>query len=146
MGSLGADEAGEYMTVGRTNKSEERTILVATGAAANGYADDFVLSVSIENDAVLTSIPGCGPCHPRQGHASLPYRADCDGDDSARQWRHRAGEQWRRRLRSCDDAQSDTGELRHRRCGRYCRWSVCRQRRWTVSRRLRHRSQRRRRN
>ncbi len=30
MGSLGADEAGEDMTVGRTNKSEERTILVAT--------------------------------------------------------------------------------------------------------------------
>lgn len=60
MGSLGADEAGEDMTVGRTNKSEERTILVATGAAPNGYADDFVLSVSIENDAVLTSTPGRG--------------------------------------------------------------------------------------
>ena len=59
MGSLGADEAGEDMTVGRTNKSEERTILVAT-AAPNGYADDFVLSVSIENDAVLTSTPGRG--------------------------------------------------------------------------------------
>ena len=60
MGSLGADEAGEDMTVGRTNKSEERTILVATGAAPNGYADDFVLSVSIQNDAVLTSTPGRG--------------------------------------------------------------------------------------
>ena len=60
MGSLGADEAGEDMTVGRTNKSEERTILVATGDAPNGYADDFVLSVSIQNDAVLTSTPGRG--------------------------------------------------------------------------------------
>jgi hypothetical protein len=59
MGSLGADEAGEDMTVGRTNKIEERTILVATGAP-NGYADDFVLNVSIQNDAVLTSIPGRG--------------------------------------------------------------------------------------
>ena len=59
MGSLGADEAGEDMTVGRTNKSEERTLLVAT-RAPNGYADDFVLSVSIENDAVLTSTPGRG--------------------------------------------------------------------------------------
>jgi hypothetical protein len=60
MGSLGADEAGEDMTVGRTNKSEERTILVATGDAPNGYADDFVLSVSIQNDGVLTSTPGRG--------------------------------------------------------------------------------------
>jgi len=60
MGSLGADEAGEDMTVGRTNKSEERTILVATGDAPNGYADDFVLSVSIENDGVFTFTPGRG--------------------------------------------------------------------------------------
>jgi hypothetical protein len=62
MGSLGADESGEDMTVGRTNKSEERTILLAINGenAPNGYADDFVLSVSIENDAVLTSTPGRG--------------------------------------------------------------------------------------
>jgi hypothetical protein len=62
MGSLGADESGEDMTVGRTNKSEERTILLAINGenAPNGYADDFVLSVSIQNDAVLTSTPGRG--------------------------------------------------------------------------------------
>ena len=39
MGSLGADEAGEDMTVGRTNKSEERTLLIAINGAPNGYAD-----------------------------------------------------------------------------------------------------------
>ena len=62
MGSLGADESGDDLTVGRTNKSEERTILVATNGenAPNGYADDFVLSVSSENDGVLTSTPGRG--------------------------------------------------------------------------------------
>ena len=62
MGSLGADESGEDMTVGRTNKSEERTLLIAINGenAPNGYADDFVLSVSIQNDAVLTSTPGRG--------------------------------------------------------------------------------------
>ena len=59
MASLGADEAGEDMTVGRTNKSEERTLLIAKGAP-NGYADDFVLSVSSENDTLLTSTPGRG--------------------------------------------------------------------------------------
>ena len=74
MGSLGADEAGEDMTVGRTNKSEERTILVATGDAPNGYADDFVLSVSIQNDAVLTSTPGAAsmPSMPRARFPHLP--------------------------------------------------------------------------
>jgi hypothetical protein len=62
MGSLGADESGDDLTVGRTNKSEERTILIATNGenAPNGYADDFVLSVSTENDGVLTSTPGRG--------------------------------------------------------------------------------------
>ena len=60
MGSLGADEAGEDMTVGRTNKSEERTLLVAINGAPNGYADDFVLNVSSENDTLLTSTPGRG--------------------------------------------------------------------------------------
>ena len=59
MGSLGADESGEDMTVGRTNKSEERTLLVAINGenAPNGYADDFVLDVSTANDMVLTSTP-----------------------------------------------------------------------------------------
>lgn len=60
MASLGADEAGEDMTVGRTNKSEERTLLIAKGGAPNGYADDFVLSVSSENDTLLTSTAGRG--------------------------------------------------------------------------------------
>jgi hypothetical protein len=62
MGSNGADESGEDMAVGRTNQSEERTILVAINGenAPNGYADDFVLSVSIQNDTVLTSTPGRG--------------------------------------------------------------------------------------
>ena len=62
MGSLGADESGDDLTVGRTNKSEERTILLGTNGenAPNGYADDFVLSVSSENDALLTSMPGRG--------------------------------------------------------------------------------------
>jgi hypothetical protein len=57
MGSLGADEAGEDMTVGRTNKSEERTLLIAINGAPNGYADDFVLNVSSANDALITSMP-----------------------------------------------------------------------------------------
>jgi hypothetical protein len=44
------------MTVGRTNKSEERTLLVAVNAP-NGYADDFVLSVSSANDMLIKSTP-----------------------------------------------------------------------------------------
>jgi len=56
MGS-GADESGDDMVVGRTNKSEDRTILVATNGdnAPGGYEEDFVLSVSIEDDHVLTN-------------------------------------------------------------------------------------------
>ncbi|MDP1069550.1 hypothetical protein, partial [Klebsiella pneumoniae] len=54
MGS-GADNAGDDMVVGRTNESEERTILVAKGGgdALDGYGEDFVLRVAIENDKVL---------------------------------------------------------------------------------------------
>ncbi|MET9959393.1 hypothetical protein ABZ128_09965 [Streptomyces sp. NPDC006326] len=49
MGSLGADEAGEDLTVGRTNKSEERTLLMAINGDPDGYQTDFVLSVETEN-------------------------------------------------------------------------------------------------
>ncbi|RCH61648.1 hypothetical protein DT019_37325 [Streptomyces sp. SDr-06] len=54
MGS-GADNAGDDMVVGRTNQSEERTILVAKAGdgALDGYGEDFVLRVAIENDKVL---------------------------------------------------------------------------------------------
>jgi hypothetical protein len=51
----GADNSGDDMRVGRTNKSEERTILVAQNGeeAPDGYAEDFVLSVSTVEDKVL---------------------------------------------------------------------------------------------
>ncbi|MFI6051314.1 hypothetical protein ACIBCO_14635 [Streptomyces violascens] len=57
MGS-GADNAGDDMVVGRTNESEERTILVAKGGegALDGYEEDFVLRVAIENDKVLRGV------------------------------------------------------------------------------------------
>ncbi|GAA1266222.1 hypothetical protein GCM10009665_64080 [Kitasatospora nipponensis] len=38
--------------MGRTNRSEERTILVAKDAAPDGYQANFVLSVSSENDGL----------------------------------------------------------------------------------------------
>lgn len=55
--SSGADESGDDMVVGRTNESEERTILVATNGenAPDGYAEDFVFRVSIEGDHVLVT-------------------------------------------------------------------------------------------
>lgn len=58
MGS-GASESGDDMVVGRTNTSEERTILVATNGenAPGGYGEDFVLSVSITDDKVLRTVP-----------------------------------------------------------------------------------------
>jgi hypothetical protein len=51
----GADNSGDDMVVGRTNRSEERTILVAQNGdnAPDGYAEDFVLSVSTVDDKVL---------------------------------------------------------------------------------------------
>jgi hypothetical protein len=45
--SGGADSAGDEMVVGRTNESEERTILVTKPTLE--YAADFVLSVGIED-------------------------------------------------------------------------------------------------
>jgi hypothetical protein len=51
----GANSSGDDMVVGRTNRSEERTILVAQNGdnAPDGYAEDFVLSVSTVDDKVL---------------------------------------------------------------------------------------------
>jgi hypothetical protein len=55
----GADTSGDEMVVGRTNESENRTLLVAKNGddAPGGYDDDFVLQVSTENDHVLRSVP-----------------------------------------------------------------------------------------
>jgi hypothetical protein len=52
----GATEAGDDFSVGRTNKSEERSLLVAINGDPDGYQTDFVLDVSIENDRVLRKI------------------------------------------------------------------------------------------
>ena len=50
----GASEAGDDFEVGRTNESEERSILVAIPGDPDGYQSDFVLSVSTADDAILT--------------------------------------------------------------------------------------------
>ncbi|MGO4689853.1 hypothetical protein [Glaciibacter sp. 2TAF33] len=53
----GADESGDDMVVGRTNVSEERTLLLASNGdnAPDGYGEDFVLNVSTKDDKVLVS-------------------------------------------------------------------------------------------
>jgi hypothetical protein len=53
----GADESGDDMVVGRTNVSEERTLLLASNGdnAPDGYGEDFVLNVSTVDDKVLVS-------------------------------------------------------------------------------------------
>jgi hypothetical protein len=58
MGS-GAEESGDDMVVGRTNQSEERTLLIAINGenAPDGYEEDYVLNVSTDNDMVLVSTP-----------------------------------------------------------------------------------------
>ncbi|MFF7725877.1 hypothetical protein [Streptomyces sp. NPDC008001] len=53
----GADNAGDDMVVGRTNESEERTVLVAKGSDEDGYSEDYVLRVAIGNDRVLRDVP-----------------------------------------------------------------------------------------
>ncbi len=55
----GAEESGDDMVVGRTNVSEERTLLLASNGdnAPNGYEADFVLNVSTQGDKVLVSSP-----------------------------------------------------------------------------------------
>lgn len=54
MGS-GATSAGDDLTAGRTNSSEERTIIVAT-TAKGGYADDFVVYVGTKDGKVLRTV------------------------------------------------------------------------------------------
>lgn len=53
----GADNAGEDFEVGRTNQSEERSLLVAINGDPDGYQADFVLDVSSEDNMLLRSIP-----------------------------------------------------------------------------------------
>jgi hypothetical protein len=55
----GADESGDDMVVGRTNTSEERTLLLAINGdnAPDGYGEDFVLNVSTQGDKVLVTTP-----------------------------------------------------------------------------------------
>lgn len=70
----GADDSGDDMVVGRTNKSEERTLLLAANGenAPDGYGEDFVLYVGTESDAVLVSIPrGVDAIHAK-GTVELP--------------------------------------------------------------------------
>ena len=70
----GADDSGDDMVVGRTNKSEERTLLLATNGenAPDGYGEDFVLYVGTDTDAVLVSIPrGVDAIHAK-GTVELP--------------------------------------------------------------------------
>ncbi|MEV4927067.1 hypothetical protein [Streptomyces roseoverticillatus] len=68
----GADNAGDDMVVGRTNESEERTVLVAKGSDEDGYSEDYVLRVAIENDRVLRDVPeGVDAVH-ATGTVALP--------------------------------------------------------------------------
>lgn len=53
----GATESGDDFSVGRTNKSEERSLLVAIDGDPDGYQTDFVLDVSIEGNRILTKNP-----------------------------------------------------------------------------------------
>jgi hypothetical protein len=68
----GATEAGDDFSVGRTNKSEERSLLIAINGDPDGYQTDFVLDVSIEGDRVLRKIAdGVDAIHAR-GTISFP--------------------------------------------------------------------------
>jgi len=53
----GATEAGDDFSVGRTNKSEKRSLLVAINGDPDAYQTDFVLDVSIEGNKVQTKNP-----------------------------------------------------------------------------------------
>jgi hypothetical protein len=55
----GAEESGDDLVVGRTNTSEDRTLLIAINGenAPDGYGEDFVLDVSTADDRVLVSTP-----------------------------------------------------------------------------------------
>jgi hypothetical protein len=50
----GASGAGDDFEVGRTNESEERSLLVAINGDPDGYQADFVLAVSVAGNAILT--------------------------------------------------------------------------------------------
>ncbi|OXR40053.1 hypothetical protein B7C42_07857 [Nocardia cerradoensis] len=52
--SGGADDAGEDMVVGRTNSSQERTLLVAEAGDPDGYQADYVLQVATTDNSILT--------------------------------------------------------------------------------------------
>ncbi len=70
----GADESGDDMVVGRTNTSEDRTLLLAVNGenAPDGYGEDFVLNVSTDGDKVLVSTPrGVDGIHAK-GTVSFP--------------------------------------------------------------------------
>ncbi|MBG0739257.1 hypothetical protein IV500_07620 [Paeniglutamicibacter antarcticus] len=70
----GADESGDDMVVGRTNTSEDRTLLLAINGenAPDGYGEDFVLNVSTDGDKVLVSTPrGVDGIHAK-GTVSFP--------------------------------------------------------------------------
>ncbi|MFD9125031.1 hypothetical protein [Kitasatospora sp. NPDC059571] len=53
----GADEAGDDLVVGRTNRSGERTVLLASGDDPDGYQEDFVLKIATVGDHVLPRNP-----------------------------------------------------------------------------------------
>ncbi|MDQ6899332.1 MAG: hypothetical protein M3072_07480 [Candidatus Dormibacteraeota bacterium] len=68
----GATGAGDDFEVGRTNASEERSLLVAINGDPDGYQTDFVLDVSIAGNQVLTKNPdGVDAIH-ATGTVSLP--------------------------------------------------------------------------
>lgn len=68
----GATEAGDDFAVGRTNKSEERSLLVAINGDPDGYQTDFVLDVSTEGNQVLTKDPNGVDAVHATGTVSLP--------------------------------------------------------------------------
>jgi hypothetical protein len=53
----GASEAGDDFSVGRTNESEERSLLIAIDGDPDGYQTDFVLTVASANNRLLTKNP-----------------------------------------------------------------------------------------
>lgn len=53
----GASEAGEDFSVGRTNESEERSLLIAINGDPDGYQTDYVLTVASANNKILTKNP-----------------------------------------------------------------------------------------
>jgi hypothetical protein len=53
----GAEEAGDDFSVGRTNSSEERSLLIAINGDPDGYQTDYVLTVASANNKLLTKNP-----------------------------------------------------------------------------------------